>query len=132
MNTHFEIHFNQKQKGFYLRQEQGEFLLRSSEVEEYDSEENIYQDIERIRQYALNPSAFSIIVAGSGSYKFVLKDLSTGRELAKCGPFDSRDDACFGIRKVMECVSVADIVKEVDPMALLNSESRPETTVGYS
>ena len=116
MNSNFVINLNHKQYGFYLRNDAGDFLLRSPE-KGYASLAQICQDIERIRFCAQNLNAYQIKIAGSGSYKFLLMDPYDQQSLGKCGPFDSALEAKLGIESFRRSVQNAEVVFE-DPYNL--------------
>ena len=110
MPSCFEVYLDNKgEYGFRLKTWNGQVLLNG--VTHFEDKADLLDEIQTVLTCLNKASGFVVQVAPRGSYYYELSEPQTGKLLAKCGTFESKDEACESIDKVCEVAKEAQIIE---------------------
>ena len=88
---------------------EGNLCLHSGH-QSFSEEQKIVDFVKKVQFLSQNPFNYEVSVAGSGSYRFSVKDPATGDELAVSGGYDTEKNANDMIAKIRDCVAEAKVI----------------------
>ena len=110
MSSCFEVYLDHNgEYGFRLKALSGQILLNG--VAHFGNKADTFDAIRQVQHCVESRADFVVQVAPRGSYYFELNEPSTGQLLAKCGTFESKDEACESINQVRKMAGEAKIVE---------------------